>query len=184
MSGVRQAAMVLHGLGDADREWMLSRLPPSRVDELRPLLDELRELGMPTDAELIAQAVDGAQAAAPTPQSQDAARIAGASAAQMLALLRGEPDRLVALVTSSSAWPWRDAFFGQLGPHRAARLRDLSLAMGAPPALRAAVLQALAERLRKAEADDPRPTAARRPARWSLAGLHHRWLRGRPSWLR
>ena len=184
MSGVRRAAMLLHALGDGDRDWLLARLPATQAGELRGLLGELRELGLPADRELIEQAVGEAPPAPASQSSRSAACIAAADAARILALLRGEPDRLVALVTSSSAWPWREPFFGQLGPQRAARLREMSLAMRAPVSLRAAVLDALAQRVRQAEADDPRPVAQRRPGRWSLPGLRHRLSQGVAAWRR
>ena len=58
MSSARQVALILHGLADADRAWLLGRLPPAQVGMLEPLLAELRELGIPADPELAAQVHD------------------------------------------------------------------------------------------------------------------------------
>lgn len=190
MSGVRHAAMVLHGLGEADREWTLSRLPQERASELRSLLEELHELGMPVDPDLIKQAVHRSEPLAP-PESpaqskagQVNAAIDGARADRMLSLLRGEPDRLVALVVSSSGWSWRQSFLAHLGPHRAERIRDMGLSMRAPSALRAAVLQALAERLQHGSDEHTGGEASGAARRWSLAGLRRRMAQGVPAWRR
>jgi hypothetical protein len=169
MSGARQAALVLHGLAPADREWMLARLPEPRQQELGALLEELQSLGLPPDAGLIHEAIGDAPAAA-----SPAANLMQASAEQMHALLAEEPDRLVALLVSSSAWPWKERFFVLLGAARAQRVRELALLSAAGPALREAVLASACSRLEQQPQGAAGATPARAPIN-ALAQLRQRW---------
>lgn len=170
MSSARQAALVLHGLAPADREWMLARLPEPRRDELGALIEELQSLGLPPDAELIRQAIGDAPA-----RASPVSTLMQASAEQMQTLLAEEPDRLVALLVSSSAWPWKERFFALLGVARAQRVRELSLLSCAGPALREAVLESACARLGKAAAALPVAANSRAPFK-ALAQLRQRWI--------
>jgi hypothetical protein len=162
---VRECALVLHGLSQSDREWMLSRMPGERADELRALIDELRTLGLPPDAELTARALHAPQAAwtptavssAPTGAVQF---IAAATVAQVQSVLHEEPDSVLAIVASSSAWRWRDRWLSRLEPLRAGRVRKLMLEQATTPALREAVLEAVAQRLRTLDEEQPAAPAA------------------------
>jgi hypothetical protein len=49
----RLAALTLHALAAADREWLLGRLMPAQASHLRALLAELVDLGIPPDPALI-----------------------------------------------------------------------------------------------------------------------------------
>ncbi|MDB5911860.1 MAG: hypothetical protein JWP22_535, partial [Ramlibacter sp.] len=44
---VRQAALALHGLGSSDQQWLLEALGADHRAVLRPLLQELSDIGMP-----------------------------------------------------------------------------------------------------------------------------------------
>lgn len=52
-SGLRRAALALHSLGHADRDWLLDQLPLEARQSLEHLLGELRDLGFPPDADVI-----------------------------------------------------------------------------------------------------------------------------------
>lgn len=151
MSALRESALVLHGLSSNDRDWLLARLPNERADELRSLVDELQTLGLPGDAALTSRAMRAPQTAAATVAAvpTNAVQvIAAATAEQMLALLDKEADSLLAIVASSSAWRWREKWFARVQPLRAQRVRKLMLEQSTTPALREAVLDAVAARLR------------------------------------
>jgi len=53
--GLRKAALALHALQDADRQWLLGALPAAHRHQLLPLLSELEALALPPDAEVIRQ---------------------------------------------------------------------------------------------------------------------------------
>ena len=173
MSAVRESALVLHGLSPSDRDWMLSRLPGERADELRVLIDELQTLGLPADAELTARALHAPQTAsmpAKTPAAPTGAvqAIAAATVGQMQQVLHEEADSVRAIVASSSAWRWRERWLSRLEPLRAGRVRKLMLEQATTPALREAVLEAVAQRLRTLGKEQPAAPAAlpQRARRW------------------
>lgn len=184
MSNARHAAMALHALAAPDREWMLSRLPGERAGEVRELLNELEALGLEADPAMVDRALRNSTARTAVEVPVPHAAIAAASAAQMLALLRGEPDRLVALVTSSAAWGWRPAFLAQLGPQRAERLADLGATMQVPAALRATVLGTVADRVQRLGAVPTLTVIGGHAPRWSLHNLKRRFEQRRLAWQR
>lgn len=59
-AGLRRAALALHALGEADREWLLERLPAQSRQTLGELLAELGELGIPPDDAVIRAALSEA----------------------------------------------------------------------------------------------------------------------------
>jgi hypothetical protein len=182
-SEVRRAALVLHGLTPADREWVLERLPPSSCEELQPLLDELASLGMPGDPELIRSALqrvaDGAQGVEPA-----FAVIAHASSEHVYDILVDEPDRLIAIVMSSSNWPWRDALLSRIDAARAQGIRERMMTLSVAPGLRRAVLQELARRIGEGVATRRAPEAMPEPATIGLGGLRRRIGERLQAWRR
>jgi hypothetical protein len=102
MSGERRAALALASLVDADRAWLLERLPEPRRERIGALLGELREMRVSFDRELLKQL-------APAPKRESHA-LDGAGVEAVLAALEREPDWVAALVVHARAWPWRDAF--------------------------------------------------------------------------
>lgn len=118
MSGHRQAALALYGLGDSDRRAILAELPAADQALLRGLLDELAELGFDKNA-------NGALVSAPAPVAGDAAAtLMQATPAAMLAVLRHEPASLVAQLLSLRRFPWADTFMELLAPHHRALIAD------------------------------------------------------------
>jgi hypothetical protein len=60
-SGRRRAALTLHALAVQDRDWLLEQLPLQERLPLRELLAELKELGIPADAQTIRSALAEAE---------------------------------------------------------------------------------------------------------------------------
>ena len=69
-AGRRRAALTLHALAASDREWLLEQLPAEDRSTLRGLLAELRELGIPADAEVIRSALAEAAPKGAMPNAQ------------------------------------------------------------------------------------------------------------------
>jgi hypothetical protein len=142
LSGERRAAIALASLGDADRAWLLERLPEPRRQRISTLLGELREMRVSFDRELLEQL-------SPAPK-KEAHALDGASVETVLAALEGEPDWMAALLVHARGWPWREAFLERrrLGPTTSevkpkaleamlaafeAKLRALPAAQSQPP---------------------------------------------------
>jgi len=95
-AGERHAALALHGMAAADREWMLQQLGDERRAVLEGLLAELRELGVAAEPPL---PVEGAGAEASANASTEASprqALAQLPGAALHRLLRDEPDGLIA----------------------------------------------------------------------------------------
>ncbi|HWH82086.1 MAG TPA: hypothetical protein VNU71_07595 [Burkholderiaceae bacterium] len=176
MSELRRAALVLHGLAANDRDWLLTQLPDASADDLRALLAELEALGMPADPALIRAAVKREDAPA-EPAKPAFGEIAAASAGQMLELLRDEPDRLIAIVISSSNWPWREALLSQLQAERARDVREQALSLNVGARLRGVVLEALSQRIHLSNRHPSMSRTTARAPTGRFAALHA--LRGR-----
>lgn len=181
MSGLRQAALALHGLAPVDRDWMLSRLPAQRAGELRDLLDELQEIGIPPDPELISHAIAARPNAATQPSAR-ASRAASLSAGQAHELLAGEPDGLVATVLAGGEWSWREGFLAQLPVDRARHVRALASSLSVGPALRQAVLETFAARAELCSDEVPAPVASISPRRWMK--VPREWAQRWRAWTR
>ena len=109
---VRRAALLLHAMAPADRDWVLTRLPANGRAGLETLLRELGELGIPRDSALLEQVVTvKAHAAEPNLDAPDRAAlftaIAAADPARLAIVLRDEPVDLVAMLLAARDWTWR-----------------------------------------------------------------------------
>jgi hypothetical protein len=200
---VRRAALLLHAMAPADRNWVLRQLPPGGHDRLRELLRELAELGIPRDAALLKHFAVAPVARDTTRQVEalpyelsgaaPAETIAAADPARLAVILGGEPVELLALLLSARDWPWRTAFLGHLGPLKARQIKE-RLAL-ASPALRiggkgeSMLLAAVQRRMRDTSADmsiptsvhDQSPVSGEQDAAsgWAWSGLVRLFSKGR-----
>lgn len=152
---LRHAALVLHGMSDEDRDWVLAALPAAERERLLPLLLELQEIGVTRDASVLGQLTvrSGRQSrkAAPGPlESLDRQ-----SVASLARVLNAEPPQLVACFLGLRDWPWHARLVRLLDPSRRQPSRRPQLA----PALQEALLAAVG---RKLESERALPTNGRR----------------------
>lgn len=106
MSPLHQAALTVHALPAADRRWLLEALPPAQRQVIAPLLEELRELGIPADAQLLqhvrpAAPVSAAPSPLPWPEHLDAI---GQEA--LARVLEREPPGVARHLLAMREWPW------------------------------------------------------------------------------
>jgi len=120
MPGHRRSALLLHGLNELDRRWILARLPERHQEILGEHLNELKELGIPAERLQPDPASSSRQAVADEPLQL-------ASAAQMQTMLHKEPGWLVHQVLALEQWPWAEDFLALLGSARSEQLRALQL---------------------------------------------------------
>lgn len=163
-SPARRAALLLHAMTAPERAWVLERLPQAEREELTVFLEELSALGIPADRKLLGDVVatvgddDSARGRAPNGAEASDLEIdalTGADPARLAGLLREEPAALIASLLRLHAWPWRDALLKRLDPVKRTQVEQRMREVGGPrpggvqdaPALRAALLQAVARRL-------------------------------------
>lgn len=114
MNDTRRAALTLHALPEADRQWVLQRLEPMLQQTLQGHLEELAELGIPSDPSLIKQALSEAAAR----DGDWRRRLDGRDAALVHELLADEPAGVLARVLQAGPWSWESALLSQVPAHR------------------------------------------------------------------
>ncbi len=171
MEGPRQSALLLHGLSEPDRQWILQHLGDEDRLLLGEYLAELKSLGIPGDPTLL----DGFR----SPRPRDGRDpLLGASVAQIRALLADEPVWLVRHVLALGDWPWRQDFLAALEPAQRERLmasRLVPMRGKAAECLR----RQLAQRLARFEVDPVESRAIPPAAR----GFFHALQRAARQWL-
>ena len=117
-ASARRAALLLHAMAPADRDWLLASLSPSQRERLQDLLRELRGLGIPADAPLL-QALTREE---PAPVLEGAVQrlelLSGHEVAWLADRLREEPLEISAVLLAHRAWPWRAALLERFDPVR------------------------------------------------------------------
>lgn len=148
---MRQVALLLHGLTDQDRSWLLGQLEPDQKDHVMDLLTELRELGMPADPGIAEKALSSASNdahAVPVNPARDARdQLRAADASTIHRVLAGEPLLLVAMLLAAEPWPWTEHYLSMQEPAKAGRLVELAQDGPGGTVLRDQVLRAVATRL-------------------------------------
>ncbi|WP_420997925.1 hypothetical protein ACKI2N_032280 [Cupriavidus sp. 30B13] len=198
VAGQRRAALALHAMAAADREWVLDQLPKADRLTLRRLTEELARLGVPQDRQLLEltrqalPAVDagesvGARRVDPAVGlSRDAlvVRVAALPPEIVVQLLLREPVALAARLLAISTWPWKASLMQRLGPVRARRITDHMLMDSVPDVGHQrdeALLRAL---LRRAEGFHPDDVTEERSKGATLNGLVNRFGTRLGGWIR
>jgi hypothetical protein len=175
----RQAALTLHAMAPHDVAWLLQQLPAIEAAELQSLLEELHDLGIPSDPRLLDELRLGD---AVPPQSALASyahidelsvealvhALDTARVDLLLPVLKPEPVALLAFLLSLRSWSWADSLLAALETHRRLSLRlqvdSLVAKAGAVPCqaaqLEFALLRRLLQRYRSVEASESPQTAA------------------------
>lgn len=187
--GLRRAALALHGLSPADRQWMIDRLPVQKQADLQPLLQELAALGIPADPRLAGLAVQDlprqpvpadfasqpsmpAESPAPMPLRLE-------RAAEVARVLATESAGFAARCLQLGSTTWRQSVIAHLPHDLTEQVKEMT-AGTEPPACPAQLAKALLEVLERAmEKLDPQPEVPVRPVRRGLSRLiaGMRWMR-------
>ena len=126
MNGLKEAALCLQGLAEADRQWILQNLPKQQRLGLQSLLRELQTQGIPGARE---EALIKAK-------SQGLAQELGGLNAKIMLLdcvsaeqfsknISQEPESLLALICRLHHWSWAAGFLAKLPAKKAADVRDI-----------------------------------------------------------
>lgn len=183
--GYRRAALTLHGLQPADREWLMAQLPEGQQAQLGAHLAELVELGIPADRALLDDAMgESMDLPRPSGASRESS-LAHAYCDQVLQLLVVEPDQLIALVVKAGPWSWQEELLERLGVERRGRISRLLRQIELRPGLEEALLTGLARRLEGLPS--PKPIGPK-PLRGQIypnhfSGIRHSFRSVLKSWL-
>ena len=156
VQGFRRAALTLHALGAADREWVLGSLPVHQCQTLEGMLRELRELGIPPGEDLLRDAAPPNSA----PQIEDNAQVLDrCDASALTGVLRSEPAGLTCALLAAHPWRWREEAIAALDAQVATRVRDGSKGLRGP-ALEDAIVSAMLRRMPSAKQQPDRLPSA------------------------
>jgi len=121
-SANRRAALALHGLSAKDREWVLSRLETSDMETLSGHLDELAELGFPSDAsDLVKEVMADDESVHVSPEVE----VIDAAAPKIVRrVLKDEQAATMALIMSCHPWRWQKRVMRGLGRAKSRAVRE------------------------------------------------------------
>lgn len=152
----RRAALALHALVEADRQWVLQAMPAHHRDQLVPLLDELRELGIPPDP----MAVEESLRLAASPEqglhhASDRDPLSPPQARHLARWLADEPAAVAARLLRACP-AWRDRLLEAHPRRQRTEMMTLAAQLPQAAALDRFVAGAALEQLRSAVAGEPK----------------------------
>lgn len=184
MTGLRKAALYLHGLDAADRHWLLDALSDAERARLQTTLDELKGMGVPSGGAWFPELAHlhslDTRAAGDNDIAEALERIDRADIERVARVLAAEPGNLVTWVLKRKSWSWRQAYLGRQTPdRREALLRALETPTQAlKPKVDEALLITLAVRLDSGDQDAPPDfEATLAAAARGTGGKGRRWSR-------
>jgi hypothetical protein len=147
-TSLRRAALALHAVADADRDWLLGALSAAQQAQLRLLLDELRDIGIPSDRRLVDElcAASAVPEAARVPVAPSLGLDVG-QAAVLARLARCEPPTIVAALCGAADASWRNQLLTSLAPAARAEVQAQESRLDRAPALRGAILESVRRQL-------------------------------------
>ncbi len=104
MIGYKKAAVLLHGLSERDRRWLLAGLPISAGNRIKPLLEELKLLGIPRDRDMLAAALEAARMI--DKKRALVLQIDGFDGARIFENLQDEPLFMIRGLLAAYPWTW------------------------------------------------------------------------------
>lgn len=155
MTSYKKAALSLRELAARDREWLLKRLPNTHQVELRKMLAELDEIGIPKGqrwlSELESEEAKNNEDDESTPNldANLVDSLTTAEAKQIKRVLAKEPDAVVAIILAGGEWPWSKDLLSSYKGLRRQRLETLrqQREQDLPDKVLESVLRALDRRL-------------------------------------
>lgn len=190
--GLRLAALRLHGVGAADREWILDRLERRERRTLVRLLRDLKRAGIGRESFRALGTNAGTDAARPQAPARAEPALAGlpqelaqADAESVARALRGEPEWVRTTILAMHPWSWRRGVLQRLAGSE--RTPPVLGASGDAPraAFAAALARSLARRIAERAGPGRSPfdrvmdnvDALARPPRPRLVERLRRWMR-------
>lgn len=151
MDGARKAALYLHGLPHADREWVLNQLPAAEFESMKCLLQELQELGIPSEPLIDMVFMTNESMAISTLDQEPSLEhcvLRDAPPEAVVQLLIYEPVVVLSLLLRMDGWRWRQPLLDALTPLRREQLMaSLDSGVKVAPRVQTALLNAVSSRL-------------------------------------
>jgi hypothetical protein len=162
--GLRRAALRLHALAPADRDWIIGQLEPQHQARLRVVLAELEGLGIPAGDRSF-ESVLAAHEQQRSLEPDFVRQLLEAQPDRVKQVLRNEPETVVAVILAQRDWPWAEAVLKSRPARTRRRIRKCAAACQDVVAQRVstALLKALAARLGEAASEAP---GSKPRARW------------------
>lgn len=125
-TNIRMAALALHALSAKDLPRVWARLDEATRSTLSPLLDELKELGIPKGREWLACEEQAEAAVTPALHDEGALRTKAwrLRPRQVLSSLSEQSLDTVVCVLQIAPWPWRAEVISNWPPEQRHALRD------------------------------------------------------------
>ncbi len=156
MERLQKAALNLHGMHAADREWMLEQLSASHRKPLVEMLDELDDLGIPREPILL----DEIAAAPQQAYERNQIKLWNYSAAQLWQVLEPEPNAVIWGLLNGIDWPWCDELLQLMPEERRAAIEERLVSESSPTDTAfAALCEMVADRLNDLDVGDVRDEA-------------------------
>lgn len=127
----KKASLVIFGLEDEDRNWILDQLTKPQHDKLKSLLDDLSSLGLEADNTIINEILNNHKTFHEADKSSlDVFSILIEKVDQMSVkeasgLLASENSIAIAMVLSIRNWSWTDKYISTLELEKATEIRGL-----------------------------------------------------------
>ncbi|WP_017760273.1 hypothetical protein [Pseudacidovorax intermedius] len=170
--GVRYAALLLHAMAPADRNWMLDALSSAQRQQINGLLQELEAVGVSRDPLLISEATADDDSNDRPSDEEFLMGLGRSDVEQAVACLRTEPAELLAQWLQCAHWPWREELLGALEANKRRELKEILVDRSVsgrvtPRAMRAKLIEAVARVVRET-------TVPAAPSSLSWEGVRYR----------
>lgn len=151
----RQVALKLYALHSGDRTWLLNQLGAQQQSVLRPLIEELSELGVIHTEHLPAQAITCPVSNFDLP-SASVKKLNSAPIEVIQKNFVSLPDRLKAMILHCYPWQWAALVWNMLDTHEQTRvLRHVTQLQNVKPAVFAALVDTFTQELSTSRAGTP-----------------------------
>jgi len=130
MSGIRQAALCIHGLNPKDKKWILKRLPKPQRLAIKAMLIELKQLGIPPNQDWLPKIEEKKDSEQLQAELCDATKslvgkIDEVSVLEIKRVLLSESDDFIATIMSIRYWSWTDQFMNVFSSKRKSQIDGL-----------------------------------------------------------
>jgi hypothetical protein len=151
--GYKRAALSIYGLADADRQWLLSRLPAAEGEALQNLIGEISSRGLQRISgwrQLIAGGLRANKSGTTQSAAHGEGAIEAASAQEIRDALEQEPDWVIAVIMAHRTWPWTAEYLTAIEQHRRLSIaRYVKDVEALKPTLRDTIVELLETKLRR-----------------------------------
>lgn len=132
-TGMKKVALVLYRLGEKERCWMLEKLPNVSRNQIKTLIDQLEELGLPKGCS-VWSGLDDQTTSIKIPETEPKERklpkkvicaVDRILPDYAASILNDEPIWVIVAVLSYSRWIWCDGYLSLIGEEKSKQIARL-----------------------------------------------------------